>query len=221
MFQRKKNNKNGANGGTINTLNLSEKEQKPKKNQKVNESFSNVNRWWEKRARKVAKQERHVGRYPKFTNSDDLWEACCEYFEWMESRPQYEVRPFQHKGDVTLVNIPKKRPFTLTSLCLFLGITKWAWFQWTEKEDFKETCEMVEMVIYQQKFEGASVDLFNSNIIARDLGLRDKQEHSGPDGGPIQTESSKKVDISDLSEKELDMMVHALDRLSTKKEGQK
>ena len=30
--------------------------------------------------------------------------------------------------------------------------------------------------IYQQKFEGASVGAFNANIIARDLGLADKQD---------------------------------------------
>lgn len=34
----------------------------------------------------------------------------------------------------------------------------------------------VETTIYTQKFEGAAVGAFNSNIIARDLGLADKKE---------------------------------------------
>jgi len=30
---------------------------------------------------------------------------------------------------------------------------------------------------YTQKFEGAAANLFNANIIARDLGLKDKQQY--------------------------------------------
>ena len=34
----------------------------------------------------------------------------------------------------------------------------------------------IEEIIYNQKFEGAAVGIFNSNIIARDLGLSDKKD---------------------------------------------
>ena len=34
----------------------------------------------------------------------------------------------------------------------------------------------IEKIIYRQKFEGAAAGLLNANIIARDLGLRDKQD---------------------------------------------
>jgi hypothetical protein len=37
-------------------------------------------------------------------------------------------------------------------------------------------------VIYEQKFTGAAADLLNPNIIARDLGLADKQDHQSSDG---------------------------------------
>jgi hypothetical protein len=36
----------------------------------------------------------------------------------------------------------------------------------------------VEEIIRTQKFEGASADLLNPNIIARDLGLADKQDNT-------------------------------------------
>jgi len=36
-------------------------------------------------------------------------------------------------------------------------------------------------VIYRQKFEGASADMLNPNIIARDLGLADKKDLSSTD----------------------------------------
>jgi hypothetical protein len=40
----------------------------------------------------------------------------------------------------------------------------------------------VEDAIFRQKFEGASADLLNANIIARDLGLADKKDLSSTDG---------------------------------------
>ena len=47
-------------------------------------------------------------------------------------------------------------------------------------------CSQVEDIIRTQKFEGASAELLNVSIIARDLGLADKSEHSGPNGGAIE-----------------------------------
>ena len=42
-----------------------------------------------------------------------------------------------------------------------------------------------EEIIRRQKFEGASADLLNANIIARDLGLADKAEFTGKDGADL------------------------------------
>lgn len=52
-----------------------------------------------------------------------------------------------------------------------------------------------EEIIRRQKFEGAAADLFNPNIIARDLGLADKSELTGKDGGPIETKSENVTDL--------------------------
>ena len=40
--------------------------------------------------------------------------------------------------------------------------------------------------IREQKFVGAAADFLNASIISRDLGLADKREISGPNGGPIE-----------------------------------
>ncbi|MDC9826565.1 terminase small subunit, partial [Devosia sp. ZB163] len=43
----------------------------------------------------------------------------------------------------------------------------------------------VDEIIRAQKFEGAAAGLLNPNIIARDLGLADKQELTGKGGSPL------------------------------------
>ena len=64
----------------------------------------------------------------------------------------------------------------------------------------------MEQIIRTQKFEGAAAELLNPNIIARDLGLADRSEHSGPGGGPIRT-----LDLSKLSDEALAEMMAVAD----------
>ena len=41
------------------------------------------------------------GRKPIFPTPDALWEACQEYFQWVEDNPLKETRPFAYQGEVT------------------------------------------------------------------------------------------------------------------------
>jgi hypothetical protein len=44
-------------------------------------------------------------------------------------------------------------------------------------KDFSQVITRIGKVIYTNKFEGASAGVFNHNIIARDLGLKDQTEN--------------------------------------------
>jgi len=138
------------------------------------------NRFWEARSTH--------GRKPIFSSPDDLWEACLEYFQWVENNPLYEAKAFCHQGVVTIAHLPKMRAMTIEGLCIFLDISKPTWYDYAEKEDFSYVTTRVEEMIRTQKFSGAAADLLNANIIARDLGLADKSELSGKDGEPIKHE---------------------------------
>lgn len=77
------------------------------------------------------------------------------------------------------------RAMTIDGLCIFLDIARDTWNNYRERQDFLAVCQRVEQIIRTQKFQGAAADLLNPSIIARDLGLADKSELSGPDGGPV------------------------------------
>ena len=62
------------------------------------------------------------------------------------------------------------------------------------RQDLVETIERVQMVLYAQKFAGAAADLLNANIIARDLGLADKSELTGKDGGPVELKEMSDIE---------------------------
>jgi hypothetical protein len=80
------------------------------------------------------------------------------------------------QGEARIVKVPKMRAMTIAGLCLHIGVTHETWCQYRKRdEEFSEVTAMIDSIIRTQKFEGAAADLFNANIISRDLGLVDRQ----------------------------------------------
>ena len=145
------------------------------------------NRFWEARS--------SHGRKPIFQGPEQLWSACVEYFQWVEENPLYDDRLVTYQGEATHEPVPKMRAMTIGGLCIFLDVTVKQWAEWREgRADLSEVISQAESIIRMQKFEGAAADLLNANIIARDLGLADKSEHSGPDGAPIPIDDMPSVE---------------------------
>jgi hypothetical protein len=132
------------------------------------------------------------GRKPIFESPEKLLEACEEYFEWVESNPLWEDKLVTFQGSATHEPVAKMRAMTIGGLCIFLDISQQAWSEYRHRKGFGEVTTQVEQTIREQKFSGAAADLLNANIIARDLGLADKQEFTGKDGGPIAVEYDDK-----------------------------
>jgi len=138
------------------------------------------NKFWEARS--------SHGPRPKFETADALWSACCEYFQWVDASPLYEDRLVTFQGSASHEPVAKMRAMTLQGLCFFIDIDPTTWQVWKkERADLSSIIARVEGVIYQQKFAGAAADLLNANIIARELGLTDKSDHtlSNPDGSAV------------------------------------
>lgn len=154
------------------------------------------NQFWKLRAKH--------GRDKLFSSPDVLWEAACEYFEWCENNPLLEAeqakgsaKPVRNKktGRYTfppnLVHIPKMRAFTWEGLELYLDVYSLRDYKTKEEyKDFSQVITRIEHIIYNQKFTGAASGFLNPNIIARDLGLKEKSELTGEGGGPVRTQAT-------------------------------
>lgn len=116
------------------------------------------------------------GRDKIFSSPDILWEACTEYFEWVDKHPLMAAELVKFQGRYRTAKVAKMRAMTLTGLFIFLDIDKKTWALYKDREDFIPVITRVEEIIITQKFEGAAAELLNANIIARDLGLADKQK---------------------------------------------
>lgn len=126
------------------------------------------------------------GREKLFDSPESLWEAACEYFNHCDDNPWIKKEAIK-SGDMagTCMEVETQRPYTKTGLVVFLGCTLDTLQNYGKKEvykDFFAVVKKIEDIIYTQKFEGAAVGAFNSNIIARDLGMVDKVDNTSSDG---------------------------------------
>jgi len=155
------------------------------------------------------------GRDILFDSPSLLWEEACKYFDWCEKNPFYEteqikciIRPFKNEKGVIEANpntiqLPKLRPFTLHGLCLFLDCNTKYFNDFEERikerydeqsKGFSEVITRIREVIYCQKFSGAVAGFFNSNIIARDLGLIERTDITS-----LNESIKSEIDLSKLS----------------------
>lgn len=114
-----------------------------------------------------------------------LWEAACEYFKWVEENPLKEHKVTQFQGEPIEMEVPKMRAMSVEGFCLFIGLNSRTYRNYQKLDshkDFHPIIDDISNVMRTQKMEGASADLLNPNIIARDLGLKDRSDVSSEDG---------------------------------------
>jgi hypothetical protein len=128
------------------------------------------------------------GAHP-FTTSQELLAAAADYFQWCDNHPILEEDVAVYQGDITRYTKNKIRPYTLKGMAVYLNVAVCKLERYKlDLEGLASAMELIEQVIYTQKFEHAAVGLMNATFIARDIGLADKQEITGINGGPIQLE---------------------------------
>lgn len=128
------------------------------------------------------------GRKKIFETPDIMMAAAIEYFEWVENNPL--EKPIIYQGEVSPKPEKLMRAMTVKGLCIFWGVHSDYLTEFASNldlstkigKDFSSVTKTIREIIDTQKFEGASAGLLNPNIIARDLGLSDKKDHTSSDG---------------------------------------
>lgn len=80
----------------------------------------------------------------------------------------------------TLIDIPTSTPLSIRSFCVFANIHLDTFLNYESKEGYEEYFDITKRmrtVIQSNQIEGATVGAYNSNIIARLVGLSEKKEH--------------------------------------------
>lgn len=114
------------------------------------------------------------GRDRIIQDPEILNKAADEYFQWCIDNPIIEI---DYRGkDLVKVELPHPQVFQKGGLARWCGLADWRGIEDLKRvsKDFLKVVTRIEGIIRDQKFKYASVNMFNSNIVARDLGLSDK-----------------------------------------------
>ena len=116
------------------------------------------------------------GRDYKINDIKEFEEIVLDYFVKTAQEAIVVNQVFDVNG--TKHDITKPMPFTKEGLALHCGYCAWDKLKKVgdQGDDFKKILTRAETLIYKQKYDHAAVGVFNHSIIARDLGLIDKQE---------------------------------------------
>ena len=145
----------------------------------------------------------NAGRKRIFQNPKVLLNGALEYFKSVDENPWYETKPHVVNGEIQYSKLAKPRPYTILGLCLFLRISHDTLREYRKRPEFSGVIKVIDETIKNQKFEGAAAGFFNANIIARDLGLRDKVESlnhvvSASMDDPVEEMKKRGIPIPDI-----------------------
>ena len=136
-------------------------------------AFEKDNQWWRKRSKH--------GRNALFTEPQQLWDACVEYFDYMDSRTDWDGQNWVGKDGEEVI-VKKKVPYTLSGLCLFLDVSPIYLNEFEKSETFKNNPDFsivltrVRQIIQTQQIDGGLLGYFNASLTARINGLTEKQD---------------------------------------------
>ncbi|NNC37878.1 MAG: hypothetical protein EX271_08750 [Acidimicrobiales bacterium] len=150
-----------------------------------------------------------LGPYPYYEDPNEPWLDCISYFEWVEAHPVPTVDVMKYAGEATVIHIPRPRPMTQAGLCVYLGIAHQTWQSWRQREEpFADVVATVDSVIFEHKFTGACVGLFNPALVARELGLMTREPEQpllfAPEDLPTITADMTAATAADLYARELE-----------------
>ncbi len=133
------------------------------------------NQFWKNRSKH--------GRDKLFATPELLLQAAEEFFQWCDDNPWESTETTTKSGafsETVVKTKPTARPYTLEGFLLYVKASP-SWLRNFKMEqtdkDFLTVIKEIELIIYQNQLEGATVGAFNANIIARKLGLSEKTEN--------------------------------------------
>lgn len=134
-----------------------------------------------------------VGREKLFADGATLWAEAEQYFAWCDANPWMRPELVKYQGMADEYNVPLGRPYTMGGLAVYLGVSQSYFINGKahlvakrEKGNATdidvgiiEAIELIEEVVRTNNVEGAILNVYNSNFIARMHGIADTVNNNG------------------------------------------
>lgn len=111
-------------------------------------------------------------KHDRWATSEELLSDFYLYLDWIKENALKEAKMFGSEGAVT--QLDRMRMPTIEGFCYYVKTVKS--ILRTYKEKWPQTFEFIEDTMHAIAVEGAGAGLLKESIVARKLGLADKQE---------------------------------------------
>ena len=138
------------------------------------------------------------GRDKLFETPELLWDAACEYFEWVDNNPFVKTKTVvSEKSGILSEEIPTQRAYTRMAFYIFIGCSdKWMCnFKKICSDDFLTVIQRIENIIDNNQIEGAMSGHFKENLVSRLQGLAENNNNNN---------NNNNYDVTPLTKEELD-----------------
>ena len=113
-----------------------------------------------------------MGAPVKYT-AKELEHKIKQYYKYVDSNPAQKRKVEIHKGETKEYIEFIQLPYTIEGLCDYLDICVKTFHNYENYPDLLQVVMRARQTIYAQKLSGATANLFNANVVIRDLGLKD------------------------------------------------
>jgi nitrogen regulatory protein PII-like uncharacterized protein len=141
----------------------------------------------------------NLGGRPKTYTPEEFEAKVIEYFKFVEDENvQRKIKRFEGE---------KVKPFTLSGICVYLGIARDTWNEYSKQEGYAETTKVAKMIVENYAEEG----LLNGTLNAigaifnlkNNFGWVDKIEVSASAGGEQLNQQDIQSRLSEIKRKQL------------------
>lgn len=157
--------------------------------------------------------KRGKGQPKKIESPEKMWEYFQQYADEKKNNPKYDNKANLKTGEI--IPVPRELPLSWNGFSVWLfmngiacSISHYRYNLNNGYNDFLAIVQTIDHIIYEDKFSGASAGVYNSSIIARDLGLVDKQEVS----------AKVKSEVSDLTDEQIEERLKKLKNFPDKED---
>jgi hypothetical protein len=120
------------------------------------------------------------GRPMLFSTPDEYRSAIQRYFDWCDANPIMKNEALKSGPDAgRIIQIPTQRPYLIEGLCDYLEMSVQTFHNYENNEiykDFFEVSAWARNKIFTQNLSHGYVGGFDAGLVARKLGIADKQE---------------------------------------------
>lgn len=103
-----------------------------------------------------------------YDNPERLLCEAYKYFAWCDNTPLYKTDVLKSGKDAgSFLEIPVLRPYTITGLCIYCGISEKTFRNYGNDEVFRPACDHLKAVIKQNLLEGAFTGAYSSAVVMR------------------------------------------------------